>query len=324
MMQAQTPKTFDSSTRDLLILGGLLVLFLIGVAGVAAATGWEETWAQLSKLTLWQVAALLGLSLVNYLSRSLRWHVFGRSLGLRLSLPTSLAHFFGGFAMSITPARVGELVRIRWIARVTGARPEEISPLPLVDRAFDLAGMGLLLAVGVALSSAGSLGAVLVAALAITASIIATRPGLLSPVVTGLWKTIGRWPRVFARLRRAAQSIAVFSTPATGLSGLTLSILGWLAECYALYVLLIWMGAPIDLSTAVVIFIFSTLAGGLTGAPGGLGGAEAAMVFLLGMNGVPIEVALPATAVIRLTTLWFAILLGLIAFPIAEQHSKRT
>lgn len=323
MTQAHAPKNLTSTTRDFLILGGLLVLFLVGLAGVAAATGWEETWEQIRKLTLLQVGILLVLSLVNYFSRSLRWHVFGSSLGLRLPASISFIHFFGGFALSITPGRIGELIRIRWISRMTSWRPERISPLPLVDRAFDLAGMGLLLAAGVMLSSAGTWGAVAVAVLALVSALIATRPILLEIVVVWIWRTLRRWPRIFVRLRSAARSIGIFSTPATGLTGLALSIVGWLAECAALYALLYWMGTPIDLSTAVVIFIFSTLAGGLTGAPGGIGGAEAAMVFLLGLNGVPLETALPATAVIRLTTLWFAIGLGLVAFPVAERISKR-
>ena len=82
------------------------------------------------------------------------------------------------------------------------------------------------------------------------------------------------------------------------------------------------MGADIGFWTAVAIFIFATLAGGLTGAPGGLGGAEAAMVALLVGFGTPLEIALPATLIIRLTTLWFAIAIGFVVFPIAEKHSK--
>ena len=74
---------------------------------------------------------------------------------------------------------------------------------------------------------------------------------------------------------------------------------------------------------ALLIFTFSTLAGGLTGAPGGIGGAEAAMVALLSMQGIPLEVSLPATAVIRVTTLWFAIAIGLALFPIAERQSNK-
>ena len=64
-------------------------------------------------------------------------------------------------------------------------------------------------------------------------------------------------------------------------------------------------------------------AGGLTGAPGGVGGAEAAMVALLALDGVPLDIAVPATLVIRVTTLWFAILIGLAVFPYAERCSKK-
>ena len=105
--------------------------------------------------------------------------------------------------------------------------------------------------------------------------------------------------------------------------GLTAGLIGWAAEGYAFHLLLVAMGADIGLAKAIAIFLFATLAGGLTGAPGGLGGAEAAMVALLTLEGIPLEVSLPATAVIRLTTLWFAIAIGLALFPLAERRSMR-
>ena len=48
------------------------------------------------------------------------------------------------------------------------------------------------------------------------------------------------------------------------------------------------------------------------------------MIALLHMEGVPLEVSLPATAIIRITTLWFAIGMGLLVFPFAERISVRT
>ncbi|MCB2135130.1 MAG: flippase-like domain-containing protein, partial [Rhodobacteraceae bacterium] len=95
------------------------------------------------------------------------------------------------------------------------------------------------------------------------------------------------------------------------------------AEGYAFHLLLGWMGSDIGLWKAISIFVFSTLAGGLTGAPGGVGGAEAAMIALLAMDGIPLETSVPATAIIRVTTLWFAIALGAAIFPFAERQSKR-
>jgi len=57
--------------------------------------------------------------------------------------------------------------------------------------------------------------------------------------------------------------------------------------------------------------------GALSFLPGGLGSTEATMVGLLATQGVALPVAVVATGVVRVTTLWFAICLGLIALPAA-------
>ncbi len=313
----QTPK------RDLLILGGLLALFVVGIVGIAATVGWEETLAQLQKLSLGQFIILLALSMVNYTFRGLRWHLFARRLGLPLRVHQNVLHFMGGFAMTITPGRIGELVRVRWISRLTGWPFERILVLPFADRVFDIAAMGLVLAVGVLMSQSGTQLTVVVSVVALLFAAIVTRPRLLDRSVTLLWRGIGKWPRRFVGLRRAARSMALFREARLAIPALTLSVIGWTAEGYALYLLLTWMGADISLAAATVVFVFSTLAGGLTGAPGGVGGAEAAMLIMLSAQAVPMAVALPAMAVIRVTTLWFAIFVGLVTFPIAEKLSKK-
>lgn len=309
--------------RDLAIIGGLLALFLLGVAGLAAATGWQETWAQIGRLSGLQVAVLLALSMANYLARTLRWHVFSRRLGLRTHLSQSLRHYLGGFAMSVTPGRVGELVRMRWLRRETGWSFERTAPLALVDRASDLAVMAMILALSVSFASVGMGGGLVVAAIALAVAFAATRPRLVAGCVTLAWRAVGRFPRFFGRARQAARSLARFSHPDVMAATLGLGLAGWLAEGYAFHLLLGWMGADIGLWKAIGIFVFATLAGGLTGAPGGVGGAEAAMIALLTLEGVPLEVSVPATAVIRVTTLWFALALGMAAFPLAEKGSTR-
>lgn len=309
--------------RDLAVMAGLIALFAAGVVGLFAATGWEETRAQVARLTLWQGAALLALSLVNYLLRGLRWHLFARRLGLPTRLSQDLRHFLGGFAMVVTPGRVGELVRMRWLKRETGWAFERTAPLALMDRAADLAAMAILLGLSVALATTGVRGAVPVAALALAAAFVATHPRLLAWVVTQMHRAVGRMPRLFGRLRAAARSLDRFAGPATMIPALALGVTGWMAEGYAFHLLLGWMGTEIGLMKAIAVFVFSTLAGGLTGAPGGVGGAEAAMIALLTLDGVPMEVSVPATAIIRVTTLWFALGIGMAVFPVAERLSLR-
>lgn len=309
--------------RDIGLLALLFGFVIAGLAGLAAATGWEETTHQLMQLTFCQILMLLGLSLVNYLFRGARWHLFSNRLGLPTTLLQDVRHFLGGFAMSVTPGRVGELIRMRWLRRETGWAVERTAPLVLMDRASDLAAMALILGGGLALSAGGIAMAAPTAIVALTLAYVVTRPALLAGCVTVMYRVLGRFSRLMARFRRAARSLTVFSSGPIMAAALGLGLIGWIAEGYAFHLLLVWMGSDIGLAKAITIFTFSTLAGGLTGAPGGVGGAEAAMVALLSLEGIPLEVSIPATAVIRLTTLWFAIAIGLAVFPVAERLSAK-
>lgn len=53
--------------------------------------------------------------------------------------------------------------------------------------------------------------------------------------------------------------------------------------------------------------------GALSFLPGGLGGTEATMIFLLGVTGASVADAGAATILLRLATLWFAVLIGIVA-----------
>lgn len=309
--------------RDIALLALLFGFVLFGLISLAFATGWDETKAQLAKLHLSQILFLLVLSLLNYGLRGLRWHLFANRMGLNTTLMQDMRHFLGGFAMSVTPGRVGELIRMRWLRRETGWPVERTAPLVLVDRASDLAAMAIILALSVSFGAGGISFAVPVAIAALIAAYMATRPRLLAALATYAYQATGILPRLMARIRAAARSLSVFSTGTVMVSAIGLGLLGWAAEGYAFHLLLVWMGADIGMAKAVAIFTFSTLAGGLTGAPGGVGGAEAAMITLLAFEGIPLDISIPATAIIRVTTLWFAIGIGLLVFPWAERYSLK-
>jgi uncharacterized protein (TIRG00374 family) len=65
----------------------------------------------------------------------------------------------------------------------------------------------------------------------------------------------------------------------------------------------------------VFIFAFAMMVGAISVLPGGLGSTEATMIGLLVTQHVGFDVAVVATAVVRVTTLWFAVSLGLLALP---------
>ena len=312
------PRDINSKIWISLLLFGV---FILGLVGIAAATGWQETLDAFSRLSLMQFSILLGLSLINYLFRAIRWHIYIDAMDIDLTFLSSARHYIGGFALTATPGRIGELIRLRWIWRETGRRPDSTGSLVLVDRAADLTAVGLVLAIAVATSTAGIQGGWTVAIISLVVAWLATRPALFRKAITLGWKAFGVFPRLFAMLRRAATGLAVFSKPSVLIPTTICGMIGWTAEGVAFYILIIWLGGDIALPTALAIFFFAMLSGSATGLPGGVGGAEAALIALLTLFDIPLEIALPATAIIRITTLWFAIAVGMVMFPFAERLS---
>lgn len=310
-------------SRKLWFSLAFFAVFVAGLISVAMATGWGDSIAAIRDLTLAQVMILLALSLINYGLRCLRWHIYTGALNVPTTVSQNFRHYLGGFALTATPGRVGEFIRLRWIWRDTGCRPERTGALVLVDRAADLSAVGVMLAVSIGLSAKGLQGGWAVAALAVFIAWLATRSGAIIWGIGLLWRIFGILPRAFATLRSAARQLSAFSHARIFFPATLLGIIGWGAEAYAFFLLLGWMGAEIGLALAFAIFFFSMLTGGATGLPGGIGGAEAAMIGVLALNGVPLEIAIAATAVIRITTLWFAIAVGFCVFPFAEQYSSK-
>ena len=267
-----TLMTATSPYRSSLIV---LAIF-IGCAILAAMTASaEDIWHQITMLSALQVVILLALSLVNYTFRAFRWFLYTRALEVHLGLVQVLRHYLGGFALTMTPGRVGELVRVRWIGKEAGAPVERTAPLVLIDRAADLAASALLLAFALMTMASGSIkGGAPVAVLALVTAVVVTRPRLFRWLVTRMWKFIGRNPKLFARMRRASHSLKPFSRPSVAVPAMALGFLGWFAEGYAFYLLLDWMGATVPLWTCVGIFVFAMMTGGATGLPGGVGGAD--------------------------------------------------
>ena len=97
------------------------------------------------------------------------------------------------------------------------------------------------------------------------------------------------------------------------LAATLLSVVAWAAEALAFQWILQGLGLDSGFAFAAFVYAVAMLAGALSFMPGGLGGAEAAMVALLLWAGMPLPDAVAATVLIRLATLWFAVVLGLFA-----------
>jgi uncharacterized protein (TIRG00374 family) len=296
---------------------GSVAASVAAVAAVAAIVGTGPLVAEIGRLTLAELAGLLALSLVNYGARTLRWQIFARRIGLTLSWGRCTLYYFSGFAMTITPGRVGEVLRLWLMRQGHGIRYERSASLAVADRLSDIGGMVLLclLSLSAFTGHARAIATLTLVMAGLTITLL--HAGLPIRLVNALYARVRRAPRLFARTRTFLRHLNRLGSWRTYGGTLLLSLLGWFAEALALYWIAAIMGADVNLPQALFVFVFSTIAGALALLPGGIGGAEVSLVALLTALGVGFETAVAVTAVFRATTLWFSVALGLMALPLA-------
>jgi uncharacterized protein (TIRG00374 family) len=95
--------------------------------------------------------------------------------------------------------------------------------------------------------------------------------------------------------------------------GTVISFLSWGLECLAVYLCSVGLHTGMPFLLVVFVFATSSLVGVLSMLPGGIGAVEAGLTgqFVAIANLQP-GVAVALTLVIRLATLWFATLIGIV------------
>jgi uncharacterized protein (TIRG00374 family) len=108
-------------------------------------------------------------------------------------------------------------------------------------------------------------------------------------------------------------------SPITLTTSTLMSVVSWFFECLGFYILLQALGTPLPMLTVIFIFSFSSIFGSIFFVPGGLGAAKSSFVALLLLAGLSIASASLATILIRLTTLFWGILLGIVSLAITNR-----
>ncbi|MDH4100713.1 MAG: flippase-like domain-containing protein [Nitrospirota bacterium] len=294
----------------------------IAVFGVLAFYGnYQQTVRAFQGFDWAYLPAILFLAFLNYLLRFLRWEYYLAIIGLRVNRWESLLVFFSGLAMSVTPGKVGELLKSYLLKELSGAAISRTAPVVVAERVTDFVAIVALSAFGVVVFGYGT-SALIASGLLIVAllAIISSRSLFMKLVAI-----VHRMPvlsRVAPRLETAYESARGLLAPGPLAWATIIGVASWFAECYGLYLVFKGFGVSVSVFSATFVYAFSTLVGALTMLPGGLGATEGSMTGLLVYTGVATPIAVAATFIIRVCTLWFAVLLGCAALILCGRSFK--
>lgn len=264
-------------------------------------------------LRSWDLVAVAAvLSLLNYLLRIIRWRMYLRRLGHRISLRFAGLTFTAGFAYTLSPGKIGEMVRARYYLPL-GVPLADVAAAFFTERFLDLAAV---VALGSLMFSAAPKYAGVIAGGAAGAVVILLAIALLPwPVIAGRLRAAHGIPdalrSVLVKGASMLASTRALMSPGILLAGFAIGLSAWGLEGVGLG-FLGSMFPPVHLepATAVGIYGVAVLIGGLSFLPGGLGSTEAVMTALLASQGFSVSQALLVTLACRLVTLWLGVIVG--------------
>lgn len=287
----------------------VVALFVFGVreVGDALATfGWPS------------LLGAIGLSSANYLLRFWKWELCLGWLRVReteapgLTRGRSLIIYLAGLSMSVTPGKVGEVLRSSLLRASDGVPFARTAPIVVADRLTDLVALVLLTLIGVAEHQEVLPYVVFTMVLVVAGVIVLGSPRLLGPIVGAC----ARLPVVgdaFSKAGALVESSATLVRLRHLLPLTVISVVGWGLECVGYWLILHgFIGVEASLAACTFAWAATTIIGALSFLPGGLGATEASLGLLIPRIavGVTQPIAVASTLLIRAATLWYGELVG--------------
>lgn len=257
-------------------------------------------------------------SSVNYAFRYWKWDYYTRVLDIRPSTSSNLIIFFTAFLMAVTPGKLGEVLKSYLLKQVNGTAISKSAPVILAERLTDFIGLTILILMGAWVFGRAQAVIVLLAVFfASVTALLAWRRGALYAI--GL---LGRLPilnRYAHHGEVAYESVYQLLRPKILVNAVVLSVISWFFECLGFWLILQQFGTPATLLKASFMYAFSTIIGAVSMLPGGLGTTEGTLTGLTIWAGAPNHIAVASTFLIRVATLWYAVVVGIVV-TLAFQH----
>jgi uncharacterized protein (TIRG00374 family) len=296
-------QSFVAKAGATLIL--LTIIYAVAIAAVARRFPQAADLGQLGVTLLWAC----GLTLTGLFLRYTRWRWLLARHGHSISFASGLPAYFAGFALTATPGKVGELLRIRYFSKM-GVPASQVISCFVFELSTDLVAL-IILALPTAARVPGTIYALVFALALLVFICVAARSRARYRLIRSLRR--GGWRRLARTISKVGRGIALmgrFAEVKTVAVGLVIGVLAWGSQSFGLVLIASSLGFSAPTLALLSVMPAAMLLGAASMVPGGLGATEAAAIFLLNQLGLDLSSAALAVIAVRVTSLWFSTALG--------------
>ena len=260
------------------------------------------------------VVGILILTFFNYIFRYLRFKYLLKTIDVEMPMKKLFPIFMSGIAMTVTPGKMGEVLKAYLIKQEKGIEFSRLVPILVFERVFDGIAMIMMALGGIFFFRQSILFFIFATGMVVSFFVlVAANKFVLS--------LIKKFESRFFHAKILDFAVSFFEhsqkliTFKNVLMSVLLGFIAWTLEGISLF----WLVSQFtqtgikDFFYSQFIFAFTSIAGFLVFIPGGVGIVEGSMSsFLTMFFGMTLPQAVFATLIFRFSTLWFGLSLGLI------------
>ena len=265
---------------------------------------------------------ILLLAPLSWIIMFFRWHLLLKNSGITVPKKENFKIYMAGFAMSVTPGKVGELIKSQFLKSKYGVSRKNTLPIIISEYFYHMVGVLVVSIIGVYYFEFSLYIIILTSALIITTLTIISSETFFKKFLNLISK------RNFLKkyVSPISDSHIILKKSTRGkifIISSGLSIAFWLTEVLIVYfVFLSFNILNFEFFKIAAIYTTSLILGMLSFLPMGVGVVEGSLAGFLNYEGIDISIALTLVILIRVFTRWYRVIVGLIFMKLIGGFSK--
>jgi uncharacterized protein (TIRG00374 family) len=215
-------------------------------------------------------------------------------------------------AFGVTPAKVGELIKSQILKNKYSIAISKTAPIIFVERYYDLFGIAIISFIVLLFLNFETWIILILLAVSILFLGIAQQKSISLKILNSFSK-IPFFNKYVNNLITGYETIHVLLSPKIFIKSILLSKSAWIVESIGVFFVFQAFNSSLDFSNILFIFTSSTLLGGISLLPAGIGVTEGGMLTQLLLHDIDYSFALCLVLTVRLFTLWMSVIIGFIS-----------
>ena len=298
-----------------------IIIILIAVVGLYAAffiaSDIRIVYDKISNFKIEFLLVIIPLVTTGWFVLFARWHLLLRNSKIFIPKKDSLLIFFSGFALTIIPGKVGELIKSQLLKTKFDVPRSKTVPIVMLEQFYTLIGLVIVSFFGIWFFELGVYVIGFFTALLIFAFILISSKKVFNKLIT-IFEKRKFTSRFVEPLSSSYDIIKKTTRGRITFYATALTVIFWFIEAVVVYLVLLSFGIEnIEFLKVIPTYATSLMLGFLSFLPMGLGVVEGSLASFFSLQGIEVSLSLTIVIIIRIFTRWYGVAIGFLALKLS-------